>query len=187
MNVNVLFKILTFNIFLNITNGCCCLNPKPDDANQKHLDAKPKLEDGKKYIAEVLGINEDDFLDIQMFDDDNNLREYIEKIQKSSLKYSSFVVLEIFKFDKEIKGHKLACQYMEELSEKKCFYCAFIRENVEIKINNDLLELDYDGYSTLDKNLETINNEKKLRHLHIIYSTINNDTLYFCKKNSINI
>ena len=150
---------------VNIINCYSCCNAKP--------------EDGKKYIQKALGIKWTDFIEVKEFTDGDSLRKYIGT--KNSQNYSFIVVLEIYNFDKELKNVQIeALDKFEDLSKKKTFYCAFVKENVQLKVNSDLLEKFEDGEELAQKFSKTINNNKTLA-LIIVGPKGGVEEKYFCK------
>ena len=150
----------------NIINCYSCCNAKP--------------EDGKKYIRKALGIKENDFIEVKEFTNLDSLRKYICE-SRDSQNYSFIVVLEIYNFDKELKNVQIeALDKFEDLSKKKTFYCAFVKENVQLKVNTDLLEKFENGEELAQKFSKTINNNKTLA-LMIVGPKGGGEERYFCK------
>ena len=67
------------------------------------------------------------------------------------------------------------------MSKKTTFYYAIIKENVQLKVNSDLLEKCNSADELASKFLKTVNNNKKLVCMKILYKIGKPDEIYFCK------
>ena len=161
-----LYKTIIFSSTLvNIINCYSCCNTKP--------------EDGKKYIQKALGIKGSDFIEVKEFSKAEDLNTYARNANTDKASYE--VVLQILNFDKELKNEEIKdLDNIIDLSKKTTFYYAIIKENVQLKVNSDLLEKFKDGEELAQKFSKTINNNKTLA-LMIVGPKGGREERYFCK------
>lgn len=162
-----MFKTIIYSSTLvNIINCYSCCKEKP--------------EDGKKYIQKALGIKETDFIEVKEFSKAEDLNTYAKNANTDKASYE--VVLQILNFDKDLKDDEIKdFNKSFNLSKKTTFYYAIIKENVQLKVNSDLLEKCNSADELASKFLKTVNNNKKLVYMKILYKIGKPDEIYFCK------
>ena len=161
-----LFKTIMYSgTLVNIINCYSCCNTKP--------------EDGKKYIQKALGIKETDFIEVKEFTDEDEAYNYLINNNPSNSSYK--VGLEIHNFDRDLTKEEIEdSDNWKNLTKKSTFFCEFIKENVQLKVNMDLLEEYEETKELATKFSKTINNNKKITCI-TVFSKDSNEKGYFCK------